>query len=60
MIPEILSITDSIFLTLDHFLAFHPPNNPENQNFLKMKKNPGDIIILHKYTISDNHMIYGS
>ena len=27
-----------------------PPNNPENQNFEKMKKTPGDIIILHKCT----------
>ena len=26
----------------------------------KMKKTPGDIIILHKCTINDNHMIYGS
>ena len=37
-----------------------PPNNPENQNFEKMKKTPGDIIILHKCTINDNHVIYGS
>ena len=49
------------FLILDHFLPFytpspnHPPppppprqsNNPENQNFEKMKKT-GDIIILHR------------
>ena len=25
-----------------------------------MKKMPGDIIILHMYTINDNHMMYGS
>ena len=37
-----------------------PPNNPENQNFEKMKKNDVNIIILHKCTINDNHMIYGS
>ena len=37
-----------------------PPNNPENQNFEKMKKTLGDIIILHKCTINDNHVIYGS
>ena len=37
-----------------------PPNNPENQNFEKMKKTPEDIIILHKCTINDYHMIYGS
>ena len=27
------------------FLPFYPSNNPENQNFEKMKKVPGDIII---------------
>ena len=36
----------------------HPPfNNPKNQNFEKMKKTPGDIIILHKCPINDDHMI---
>ena len=52
------------FVILDHFLPFQPPpsplNNLENQNFDKMKKNPGDIIILDKCTINDNHMMYGS
>ena len=37
-----------------------PPMDPENQNFEKMKKTPGDIIILQICTINDNHMIYGS
>ena len=45
---------------LDHFLPFYPPNNPKNQNFEKLKKRPGDIIILHMCTINDNHMIYSS
>ena len=48
-----------VFVILDHFVPFYPPNNPNNQNF-EMKKTPGDIIILHKCTINDNHMIYGS
>ena len=26
------------FVTLDYFLPFYHPNNPENQNFEKMKK----------------------
>ena len=39
------------FVILDHFLPFYPPNNPENQNFEKIKKTPGDIILLHKCTI---------
>ena len=45
---------------LDHFLPFYPPNKPKNQNFEKMKKLSGDIIILHRHTINYNHMMYGS
>ena len=30
-----------VFFILGHFLPFNPPNNPENQNFDKMKKAPG-------------------
>ena len=29
------------------FLPFYSPNNLKNQNFKKLKKMPGDIIILH-------------
>ena len=32
-----------------------PLNNPKNQNFEKMKKDPRDIIILHKCTMNENH-----
>ena len=35
---------------LGHFLPFYHTNNPKNQNFQKMKKTPGDIIILHLCT----------
>ena len=28
-----------LFVILGHFLPFHPPNNPKNQNFEKIKKN---------------------
>ena len=38
------------------FLPFYHPNNPKNQNSEKMKKTPGDIIILHMCTINDNHI----
>ena len=48
------------FLILKHFLPFYPLKNPENQNFEKMKKMPGDIIISHKCTINDNNIIYDS
>ena len=41
------------------FLPFYHPNNPENQNFEKTKKTPGDIIILHRSTTNVNHT-YGS
>ena len=37
-----------------------PPNNPKNQNFEKLKKTPGDIIILHKCTKNHDHMLYCS
>ena len=59
MVPEIQSTTE-FFVILDYLLPFYPPNNPENQNFEKMEKPPGDINILHMCTINDNHMMYGS
>ena len=42
------------------FFALSAPKNSKNQNFEKMKKAPGDIIILHKCTINENHMMYCS
>ena len=57
MAPEILSATD-FFVILDHFLPFYPPNNLKNQNFEKMKKISGDIIILHMCSINDNHDVW--
>ena len=59
MVPEISSAT-IFFVILDHLFAHLPLNNPENQNFEKVKKTPGDIIILHMCTINVNHMMYGS
>ena len=50
----------AFFVILDHFLPFYLPNNPENQNFEKMKNTLGDIINLHKCTINNNNMMYGS
>ena len=35
-----------------------PPNNPENQNFEKMKKTTVDIIILHICSINENNVMY--
>ena len=48
------------FVILDHFLPLYPPNNPRNQNFVKIKKLTGDTISLHRCNINDNHMMYGS
>ena len=47
-----------IFSRLDQFLPFYPFNNPENQNFEKTKKAPGDFIILHNCTKNHDHMLY--
>ena len=49
-----------LFVILDYFLPFYTTNNPANQNFKKMKKLPGDIIISETCTIKDNHVMYGS
>ena len=35
-----------------------PPNNPENQNFEKIKKTAVDIIILHICSINENNVMY--
>ena len=60
MVPETWSATDRTFCHFGLFFAFHPANNPKNQNFEKMKKLPRDIIILYMYTTNENHMMYGS
>ena len=61
MVPEIWSATDIIFCHFELFFALlPPPNNLANQTFKKLKKTPEGIIILHKRTINDDHMMYGS
>ena len=60
MVPDIWSVTDKIFCHFGSLLAFLPPNNPKKQNFEKMKKTPGHIIILHKCNVNDNHIMHGS
>ena len=40
-----------------YFSLLLPPNSPKNQNFIKMKKNPGDIIILHQCPKNHDHML---
>ena len=59
MVPEIWTTTD-FFVIMCHFLPFYPLNSPQNKNIKKMKKIPGDIIILHKYPKNHDHMLYCS
>ena len=47
MVRQIRSMTDRIFCHFGPFLPFYGPNNPANQNFEKLKKTFGDIIILN-------------
>ena len=48
------------FVIMGPFFPFDPPNNWKNQNFEKIKKNTGNIIILHSCTTNFRHMMYGS
>ena len=58
MVTEVWSA--SMFCHFGSFFALLTHKDQEKQNFEKMKKVPGDIIILHMSTINDNHMMYGS
>ena len=60
MFPEMQSEKNRIFCHLGHFSPFYPPNNSKNQNLEKMKKMPGDIILLHMCIINVEHMMYDS
>ena len=42
------------------FCPFTLPKKPKTQNFEKLKKIPGDIIILWKYAKNHDHMLYCS
>ena len=60
MVPDIWSMTDMIFCHSGSvFLPFCPTNNLKNQDFVKMKNKPGDII-LQFCTTNDDHMMFGS
>ena len=45
---------------MGHFLPFYSSKSPKNQNFEKMKKTPGDIIILNMCTKYYDQMMYSS
>ena len=58
--PEIWSLIDKIFCHFGPFFALTPLATPKINILKKWKKTSGDIIMLHSYTINDNHMLYGS
>ena len=59
-VPEIWCMAHVIlFLILSYFLPFYPSNSPKNENFKRMKKTPGDII-LHTWTKSYDYRLYCS
>ena len=59
MVP-IWSATDNFLSFWTIFEIFGVTNNPKNQNFEKMKKTSGDIIILHECTKNHDHILYCS
>ena len=60
VVPEIWSVTNRIFFHFGPFLPLTSPlNNPENQNFEKMKEMPGYIIIFQLCTTNDDYDIVG-
>ena len=47
-VPEIWRVTDvTVIFHFGLVFALLPPNSPKKSKFKKMKKRPGDIIILH-------------
>ena len=44
--------------TTNCFLPSDLPNNPKNQNFKKMEKMLGDIIVLQLCMTNDDHITY--
>ena len=58
MVPEIKGTTNRVFFC-QSFLTFDLTNNRKNQNFEKIKKILGDIIILHLCITNDDRIMYG-
>ena len=46
------------FVIFGYFLHFDSLNHLKNRIFEKMKKLPGDIVILHMCTINENHDVW--
>ena len=63
-VPEIQHVTDLIFIfrfgLFFALLTTNDPEDPKNLNLKKVKKMPGDTILLHTCTKNYDHMMYGS
>ena len=59
MVPKYKVQQPEFFVILGHFLPFQVQDKPENQNCEKLKRIPGDIIILQLCTINDNYISHG-
>ena len=60
MVSEIWNTKDRVFCHSGPFSALLTPYGPRKSKFEKLKKTPGDIIILHMCNKNHNHMMYGS
>ena len=60
MVPKIWSLSDRSFCHFGPFYALLSPSNLKIKNFEKLKKMPGDIIILQWCTKNHDHMLYCS
>ena len=49
-----------LFFILGYLFPFTPLTCLKNENFRKIKRTPGDIIILYKCTKNHDHMVYWS
>ena len=54
MVFDISSMTGRLFCHFRQFLPFCPSNNPQNQNFEKLKKNTWRYYHLNMCTINEN------
>ena len=49
-----------LFFILGNISPFYSPKSPKNEHFKKIKKIPGDVIILYKCTKNHDYMLYCS
>ena len=60
MVPEIRSEQTEFFVALGHFCPITPLTARKSKLKKKMKKSPGDVIILHKCTKNHDRILHFS